>query len=67
MSILVHPARRSTTGADGGHRALGDRAEVHLDGGTMNGGIVTGAAFGARTCPVGRACRTGSRPVVNGG
>ena len=47
--------------------ALGDRAEVHLDGGIMNGGIVTKAAFGARTCPVGRACCTGSRPAVNGG
>jgi len=47
--------------------ALRDRAEVHLDGGIVNGGVVTGAAFGARACPVGRACRTGSRPVVSGG
>ncbi len=36
--------------------AVGDRAEVHLDGGILNGGdIVAALALGARTCWVGRA------------
>ena len=36
--------------------AVGDRAEVHIDGGIMSGAdIVAAAALGARTCLVGRA------------
>jgi L-lactate dehydrogenase (cytochrome) len=36
--------------------AVGDRAEVYLDGGIMTGGdIVAAVAFGARACLVGRA------------
>ena len=36
--------------------AVGDRAEVHVDGGIMDGAdIVAAAALGARTCLVGRA------------
>jgi L-lactate dehydrogenase (cytochrome) len=36
--------------------AVGDRAEVHLDGGVLHGAdVVAAAALGARTCLVGRA------------
>jgi L-lactate dehydrogenase (cytochrome) len=36
--------------------AVGDRAEVHVDGGIMNGAdVVAAVALGARTCLVGRA------------
>jgi L-lactate dehydrogenase (cytochrome) len=36
--------------------AVGDRAEVYLDGGIMNGGdVVAAVALGARACLVGRA------------
>jgi L-lactate dehydrogenase (cytochrome) len=36
--------------------AVGDRAEVHLDGGIMDGAdVVAASALGARTCLVGRA------------
>ncbi len=36
--------------------AVGDRAEVYLDGGVLNGAdVVVAAALGARTCLVGRA------------
>jgi L-lactate dehydrogenase (cytochrome) len=36
--------------------AVGDRAEVYLDGGIMTGGdVVAAVAMGARACLVGRA------------
>ena len=36
--------------------AVGDRAEVYLDGGILDGAdVVAAVAFGARTCLVGRA------------